>query len=417
MEKAIIIQQLFKKYRHRTAAPYISVRDVVTDYFSNFLKRRRDADFYALKEISLTINKGERLAVIGANGAGKSTLLKILSRITPPTSGRVELNGRVASLLEVGTGFHPELTGRENIFLNGSILGLKRHEIESKQEDIIEFSGIRSFIDLPLKQYSSGMQLRLAFSVAAHLEPEILLIDEVLAVGDLEFQQKCIGKMEEVSRQDHRTILFVSHNLAAVQRLCTKAIVLREGELVYEGTVQDAIRFYTSQFAMAVEKKGSSVFDLKNHPNKIKEGEGLLQASLLVNGQPAETFIPGSDLEVKLEYLNTLDLVDPDVGIVIKDNEQNALIGLNSKHFGKKLKLVKGKTGSLSLLLPRLNLYAPGSYHVNLYFGDVQHYYECLYDAFSFTIEETDVYGSGHLMEAEWNRIYVPQIDIVHHES
>ncbi|MGZ8544109.1 MAG: ABC transporter ATP-binding protein [Flavisolibacter sp.] len=416
MEKAIIIQQLSKNYRHRTATPYVSIRDVISGYFSGLFRRKKASDFYALKNINLTVHQGERLAVIGANGAGKSTLLKILSRITPPTTGKVELNGRVASLLEVGTGFHPELTGRENIYLNGSILGLKRHEIEAKQEAIIEFSGIRSFIDLPLKQYSSGMQLRLAFSVAAHLEPEILLIDEVLAVGDLEFQKKCIGKMEEVSRQNHRTILFVSHNLAAVQRLCTRAIVLREGELVFEGGVQEAIRFYSGQFATAVEKKGSSVFNLENHPNKIIQGEGLMQASLLVNGQPAETFIPGADMEVRLEYFNTLDLVDPDVGIVIKDSEQNALIGLNSKHFGRKLALVKNRKRCLSLVLPGLNLYAPGTYHVNLYFGDVQHYYECLYDAFSFTIEETDVYGTGNLMEAEWNRIYIPQIDIVHHE-
>jgi lipopolysaccharide transport system ATP-binding protein len=198
---------------------------------------------WALKDVSFEVKKGEVIGIIGANGAGKSTLLKILAQITHPTSGRVELNGRVASLLEVGTGFHSELTGRENIYLNGTILGMTKKEINRKMDEIIEFSGVEKFIDTPVKKYSSGMGVRLAFSVAAHLEPEILLIDEVLAVGDAEFQKKCLGKMDEVARQG-RTVLFVSHGMTAVKTLCERGILLWQGQLLFDGNITDTIRTY-----------------------------------------------------------------------------------------------------------------------------------------------------------------------------
>jgi lipopolysaccharide transport system ATP-binding protein len=411
MEPAIHIQNLTKRYKFRTASPYISLRDVVSNLFSG--EKKQNQDFFALSDVNLKVMPGERVAVIGSNGAGKSTLLKILSRITPPTNGNVSINGRVASLLEVGTGFHPELSGRENIYLNGSILGLKMSEIEEKIEEIIEFSGIRPFIDMPLKQFSSGMQLRLAFSVAAHLEPEILLIDEVLAVGDLEFQNKCLGKMEQVSKQNNRTILFVSHNLAAVSRLCTRGIVLQHGKMVYDGPIKNAINFYTGQFIANVELVDHAEYNLTNHPNKEKPGEGLIKASIYVNDIRTDKFKPGSTLKIQLEYFLSFDLIDAELGIVIKDQDQNALIGLNNKHFGKKLQLLTGKASSISIVIPGLNLYAPGKYSVNLYFGDSHQFYECLYDSFQFIVEESDVYGSGTLLEAEWNKIYVPQIDII----
>jgi lipopolysaccharide transport system ATP-binding protein len=211
MPPIIEIQGLGKKYSIAEVQPYLSLRDVISQKAKNILQRtvKSSAEFWALQNINLEIEQGERIGVIGRNGAGKSTLLKILSKITPPTTGKIKLRGRIASLLEVGTGFHPELTGRENIYLNGSILGLSKKEIDRKLDEIIDFSGVEKFMDTPLKHYSSGMQLRLAFSVAAHLEPEILLIDEVLAVGDLEFQKKCIGKMEEISKSEGRTIIFV----------------------------------------------------------------------------------------------------------------------------------------------------------------------------------------------------------------
>ncbi|WP_169972668.1 ABC transporter ATP-binding protein [Tautonia rosea] len=201
---------------------------------------------WALRDVSFEVPRGEVLGVIGRNGAGKSTLLKILSRVTAPTSGRVVVNGRVSSLLEVGTGFHPELTGRDNIYLNGTILGMTRREIDRKFEEIVEFSGISKFLDTPIKRYSSGMKVRLAFSVAAHLEPEILIIDEVLAVGDVEFQNKCMGKMQQLSDTSGgaRTVLFVSHNMNAINRLCTRGIVMNQGGVHYDGPVEDAVRAY-----------------------------------------------------------------------------------------------------------------------------------------------------------------------------
>jgi lipopolysaccharide transport system ATP-binding protein len=248
MNNIIEIRDLSKKYTLQETQQYIALRDVLSNAAKNIFSTKPDKkEFYALQNINLDIEKGERVGIIGRNGAGKSTLLKILSRITPPTTGTIKLRGRVGSLLEVGTGFHPELTGRENIYLNGSILGLKKKEINNKLEEIIDFSGVEKFIDTPLKHYSSGMQMRLAFSVAAHLEPEILLIDEVLAVGDMEFQKKCLGKMEEVSKNDGRTILFVSHNLDSLRKFCTTAVLLDSGEIIDQGNTEKIINLYASK--------------------------------------------------------------------------------------------------------------------------------------------------------------------------
>ncbi len=246
MSSIIEIRGLGKKYKLAEAQRYLALRDVISNAGKQlFGKRIKEKEFWALHDINLDIQPGERVGIIGRNGAGKSTLLKILSKITPPTKGNITLRGRVASLLEVGTGFHPELTGRENIFLNGAILGLSKKEIQKKLDEIIDFSGVEKFIDTPLKHYSSGMQLRLAFSVAAHLEPEILLIDEVLAVGDIEFQKKCLGKMEEVSRKDGRTILFVSHDLSAISTLTTTCVFLDQGKIKSFGPTHQTISDYT----------------------------------------------------------------------------------------------------------------------------------------------------------------------------
>lgn len=255
----IKVENLSKSYMisHEGHESYSSLRDVITNKTKNlfnFNKKKANSDlqnrfeskeeFWALKDINFEINQGDRVGIIGRNGAGKSTLLKVLSRITEPTTGRITLNGRVASLLEVGTGFHPELTGRENIYLNGAILGMSRMEIKSKFDEIVDFAEVERFLDTPVKRYSSGMYVRLAFAVAAHLEPEILIIDEVLAVGDAQFQKKCLGKMEDVSKNDGRTVIFVSHNLAAVKSLCTSAMVLIDGESIYKGDTSSAISLY-----------------------------------------------------------------------------------------------------------------------------------------------------------------------------
>jgi lipopolysaccharide transport system ATP-binding protein len=240
--KMIDVHGVSKRYRiGAQRLPYRTLRESLRDMLTFGASRLET--FNALSDINFDVEEGQSLAIIGKNGAGKTTLLKILSRITPPTTGRILLHGRVASLLEVGTGFHPELTGRENIYLNGSILGLTRREINAKLDAIIDFSGVEKFLSTPIKRYSTGMQLRLAFAVAAHLEPEILIIDEVLAVGDAEFQKKCLGKMEEVS-QSGRTVLFVSHNMSAVTSLCSRALLLEAGRLTASGPVEDVVQKY-----------------------------------------------------------------------------------------------------------------------------------------------------------------------------
>ncbi|WP_159475690.1 polysaccharide ABC transporter ATP-binding protein [Dyadobacter sp. 3J3] len=213
------------------------------------LKKNVITEFWALSDISFEIKQGDVLGIIGGNGAGKSTLLKILSRVTKPTTGRIRIRGRIASLLEVGTGFHPDLTGRENIFLNGAILGMRKSEIQNKLDEIVAFAGVELYLDTPVKRYSSGMYVRLAFAVAAHLEPEILVIDEVLAVGDVEFQRKCLDKMKDVSQNEGRTVLFVSHNLTSVKSLCPKSIFLKNGKLEYQGETDLAIKQYLNNFA------------------------------------------------------------------------------------------------------------------------------------------------------------------------
>lgn len=251
---------LGKEYRIGEREPYKALRDVLAGALSAPLRRRRPRErqdrIWALRDVSFDVERAEVLGLIGANGAGKSTLLKILARITEPTEGQAVIRGRVGTLLEVGTGFHPELTGRENIYLNGTILGMRRAEIERRFDEIVEFSGVEQFLDTPVKRYSSGMQVRLAFAVAAHLEPEILLVDEVLAVGDAEFQERCLGKMKDVTREG-RTVVFVSHNLAAVRGLCSRALLLESGRLAHDGPTDGAIQRYLhrngGQHAAAVE--------------------------------------------------------------------------------------------------------------------------------------------------------------------
>lgn len=260
-EIAIKAEGLGKKYiiGHQGTKGYKTFREQMFKHAHNFYSRTKKLisgqevlegdeteEFWALKDLSFEIKQGDRIGIIGRNGAGKSTLLKILSRITEPTLGKVHIKGRISSLLEVGTGFHQELTGRENIFLNGAILGMSRNEIKRKFDEIVDFSGVDKFLDTPVKRYSSGMYVRLAFAIAAHLEPEILIVDEVLAVGDAEFQEKCIGKMDEVGRSG-RTILFVSHQMGLIAQLCNKAMLLNSGKLQYAGKTEDAIELYNKR--------------------------------------------------------------------------------------------------------------------------------------------------------------------------
>lgn len=300
-DTVIQVENLGKKYiighQQEGNASYTALRDVISDRAKSLARRLRhpgklrvnpnQEEFWALKDVSFEVKRGEVVGIIGRNGAGKSTLLKILSRITEPTEGRVRLRGRVASLLEVGTGFHPELTGRENIFLNGAILGMSRVEIKRKFDEIVDFAEVERFLDTPVKRYSSGMYVRLAFAVAAHLEPEILVVDEVLAVGDSSFQKKCLGKMKEVG-QGGRTVIFVSHNIAAIENLCSSGLMLSHGSLVSTGRIGDVISTYINidNTNLESDKKTqrSGLASLETHilgkddtsPEFIKPGEEII---------------------------------------------------------------------------------------------------------------------------------------------
>jgi lipopolysaccharide transport system ATP-binding protein len=261
-----------------------------------------EQEFWALQDINFEIKKGEAVGIIGRNGAGKSTLLKILSRITEPTKGRFEINGRVSSLLEVGTGFHMELTGRENIYLNGTILGMKRREIKAKFDKIVAFSGVEKFIDTPVKHYSSGMKVRLAFSVAAHLEPEILIIDEVLAVGDAEFQKKCLGKMDDVSKNEGRTVIFVSHNMSAIKSFCSDSVVLCSGRKRFFGKTEESVNIYLEDVNKATSKGGEVTWNINNAPG-IDEFK-LLAVRVKDNRDEVSSVISSeSEIRLEVEYL------------------------------------------------------------------------------------------------------------------
>lgn len=307
----ISVQGIAKRYYlNHVAQQQTSMSTAVAKYVRNVAKgitsslsaqtsKNELEEFWALNDVSFDIQPGERVGIIGKNGAGKSTLLKVLSRITEPTTGRISINGRVASLLEVGTGFNPELTGRENIFLNGAILGMSRAEISRKFNEIVAFAEVEKFLDTPVKHYSSGMYMRLAFAVAAHLEPEILVVDEVLAVGDAQFQNKCIGKMEDVG-QSGRTILFVSHNMQAVRRLCDRAIYLRNGKVIFDGAVDQAIALYMEQGAggRTVEFNNAAISSMLSDP-----AFRLLEVDLQQNGNRVNLTVDNnSDLEVIFSY-------------------------------------------------------------------------------------------------------------------
>jgi homopolymeric O-antigen transport system ATP-binding protein len=317
-DTVIRVEGLGKKYqlqhstRNGQRYHFRTLRDTLSERAMELLRggrtRRFEEELWALREINFEIKKGEVVGIIGRNGAGKSTLLKILSRITEPTAGKIYIKGRVASLLEVGTGFHPELTGRENIYLNGAILGMSRAEIRRKFDEIVDFAEVQQFIDLPVKRFSSGMYLRLAFAVAANLEPEILVVDEVLAVGDAEFQKKCLGKMGEVSQREGRTILFVSHQLMAIERLCSRALLIDKGQLRMESSdVRSVIRFYLSG-----EEPGSARGEWRNPSGQFSNPWFQLERLFLADADGAPLRMPARmDAEVWLHIVADFRKLDP----------------------------------------------------------------------------------------------------------
>ena len=282
---------------------------------------------WALKDISFDVKQGEVLGIIGRNGAGKSTLLKLLSRTTLPTTGAIKIKGRIASLLEVGTGFHPELTGRDNIFLNGAILGMTKKEIASKFDEIVDFSGVEKYIDTPVKRYSSGMYVRLAFGVAAHLEPEILIVDEVLAVGDLEFQKKCLGKMEAAAGSG-RTVLFVSHSMAAIRQLCTRCVVMNQGHISFQGNVNEAISFYTAQNLKVSLSSYYKKQRIENNPIEIVEAH-VLNAAFKANSQ----FNADEEIFIKLTCIKNQSVPGIQGYLVIRTESDEAYIESDTYDF------------------------------------------------------------------------------------
>jgi lipopolysaccharide transport system ATP-binding protein len=312
---------------------------------------------WALRDINFEVENGEVLGIIGKNGAGKSTLLKILSRVTSPTTGEIKSKGRIASLLEVGTGFHPEMTGRENIYLNGAILGMTKAEIKQKEEDIIAFSGCTGYIDTPVKRYSSGMTVRLAFAVAAHLEPDILVIDEVLAVGDAEFQKKAIGKMQDISKGGGRTVLFVSHNMAAIKSLCTRCIVLDNGEIVFMGSAEESVENYLT---------GDSEFKNYRSFNSTYNRRDFILHEIHIKPKGIETdFVLDEYQEIEINTLFTLKNSDKSLHITFVLNNENGDALFTFSHINSNIQLKKG-LNKLKCILPEgfLNI---GTYYLSFY--------------------------------------------------
>ena len=351
--------------------PYLQIGD------SNDRSSKEKSEYvWALKDINFEVERGEVLGIIGKNGAGKSTLLKILSKVTAPTTGKVTMKGRVASLLEVGTGFHPELTGKENIFLNGAILGMKTHEIKQKFDEIVDFSGCEKYIDTPAKRYSSGMKVRLAFAVAAFLEPEILIVDEVLAVGDAEFQKKAIGKMQEVSKGEGRTVLFVSHNMAAVKSLCSKALVLNNGFVAFEGDVDRSINFYLK---MNNENGSESLrfFDKTDFPDRC--GYQILSAGVKAKGKDFNDPITRDDFVVfEIDYFNSLEIFG--ISLRFKDEQGNFIFVLGEGSLKS-----SGENQKIYLEIPG-NFFNEGDFFVDIQVTDLKSLLLRKEDCISFSI-------------------------------
>jgi lipopolysaccharide transport system ATP-binding protein len=359
--------------------------------------------FWALKDVSLDVNQGEVLGIVGRNGAGKSTLLKILSRITSPTEGAVTLRGRLASLLEVGTGFHPELTGRENIFLNGAILGMRRAEITKRFDEIVAFAEVEKFLDTPVKHYSSGMYVRLAFAVAAHLDPEILVVDEVLAVGDLSFQKKCLGKMGEVSRGG-RTVLFVSHNMAAIENLCSRGIVLHQGKLHYDGLAKDAVQYYLN--SLSVQSGTGHVVELNGVGDRRSVVAPLLKRLefLTENDQPVTEGLPiGSRLKVKVHFDLPKPTANFNVGLGFNNSYGQRIFTAHSVFEPNRSDQEHVGAQVFACEIPSFTL-TSGEYAVKVWLDLKGSEADAIEDAAKIRVVESDFYGTG---KVPWNGAFV----------
>jgi len=401
----IAIDSISKRYLIGKKVSYGSLREeIALALASPFRRRRKDSGLdegnemlWALKDVSFDVNEGEVVGIIGKNGAGKSTLLKILSRITDPTDGRITMRGRIASLLEVGTGFHPELTGRENIFLNGALLGMSNAEIRRKFEEIVAFSEIEKFLDTPVKRYSSGMYVRLAFAVAAHLEPEILIIDEVLAVGDSAFQQKCLGKMGEVAKGG-RTILFVSHNMAAVKKLCTKAVLLEGGRVAAEGGVEEVATEYLNSGDVEEGTEPVRITGIPYHSKKIDFTIDKIEITDL-KGREITNISTGDSIRLRVYYTAEKKLLVPGLRLSCKTRFNMELFRLSTTPIsGYDIKEIYGQ-GFFELVLNEIPMLG-GVYFmdIGLHRAGVELYFN-LEGVVRLNVMPTDVYGSGFAMD------------------
>jgi lipopolysaccharide transport system ATP-binding protein len=366
--------------------PYLKVGD------ANDRSTKGESNYvWALKDISFELNEGEVLGIIGKNGAGKSTLLKILSRVTNPTTGEIKTKGRIASLLEVGTGFHPELTGRENIYLNGAILGMTKSEIKLKEEEIIDFSGCERYVDTPVKRYSSGMRVRLAFAVAAHLEPDILVIDEVLAVGDAEFQKKAIGKMQDISNTDGRTVLFVSHNMAAVKNLCTRAIVLEHGKIAFTGPTDEAINFYLAN------NKSYSDTALIDRIDRTGNGDFLFKNFTINNfaDEQQARILSGELYTFRIAYVAIKTVSNVSIRVRVLDSKGQIRFLLNNYFIDlQTLDLPETKHGEMMYTIEKMPL-PKGVYTIQLTCFSDGYLEDDIENAFEFNVIGGDFYNSG----------------------
>jgi lipopolysaccharide transport system ATP-binding protein len=409
MRPIINIEKLGKRYQLGERTGYRTIREEMIRTASALFRLRSgraqdcgegDAGgerehVWALRDLNLSVFPGEVVGVIGRNGAGKSTLLKLLSRVTEPTAGRIELGGRVGSLLEVGTGFHPELTGRENIFLNGAILGMRRAEIQRKFDEIVAFAEVEKFLETPVKRYSSGMYVRLAFAVAAHLEPEILLVDEVLAVGDVRFQRRCLGRIGEIAHEG-RTILFVSHNLASIESLCSTCLLFANGRLRAKGKPSEIIeRYLVSEVSPGTGEKS-----LLDHPGRTRNSSRLMNSVALYSDSlvPRATLRIDRPLSVCVSFSSAAPL-RPTFGITIKTVHGLPVFAVSNRWTNEGVDWKELTDGSISCNFESLEL-MPGKYTLDLHlgdFGDITRDLDVIRDAISFEVIPADVFGTGQL--------------------
>ena len=389
---AVSVRGLSKAYTiAHNAEKHTTAAEALLHRMKNPFQRPEKETFWALKDVEFDIKKGDVVGIIGRNGAGKSTLLKILSRITEPTTGSIALYGRVGSLLEVGTGFHPELTGRENIFLNGAILGMSKSEITRQFDAIVDFSGTEQFLDTPVKRYSSGMYVRLAFAVAAHLNPEILVVDEVLAVGDAEFQRKCMGKIKDVAGNG-RTVLFVSHNMASITNLCTKCIVLKSGYVSFMGGTEKAVNAYQAQSRQSQLKENALDSCRPSWAKSILTTVRILDEE----GREQRCFPMGGSVafEATFDTNDLSPLRSPVLGVVINHQTFGTVAAVNTRQTGFEVHEGRYKCGSLRCTLEHFP-FLQGCYTVDLWLGDGPVDVDAAMGYLQFDVEEADIYGSG----------------------